>query len=91
MSQLIEVISDDSAQQLVGGKAWGKNWGIDKPKNRKLGNSQNIVSPIQSSAISTSNAIAINISLFSVNSPQVATATAVSSATSLVEGSSISA
>lgn len=83
MSQFIDSMSDEDAQHLTGGK--GKNI-LFKPL-KKI--DQSLSSPIRSSAVSTSNAIAINISIFSVNSPQTAIATAVSSANSIVDGSTL--
>lgn len=89
MEQWLEPVNDAAAQQIAGGKFWGKNWGSYKPSKPVLGIGQNVISPIQSSAISISRATAINISIFSVNSPQTATATAISGATSLVEGGTV--
>jgi hypothetical protein len=91
VDQLIEVVSDENAQQLLGGKSWNKNWGLDKLSKLQPKNSQTIFSPIRSSAVSIANAIAINISIFSINSPQIATATAVSTANSVVEGGTAAA
>ncbi|WP_126148200.1 hypothetical protein [Synechococcus elongatus] len=91
MNQWLESINDDTAQQLLGGKFWGNKWGLYKPSKPILGIGQSVTSPIQSSAISISRATAINISIFSNNSPQIATATAISSSTSFVEGGAVTA
>ena len=80
MFQFIDTVTDEDAQQLMGGRGKRRLYQLLRKTN------QGLSAPIRSSAVSTSNAIAINISIFSINSPQVATATAISSSTSIVDG-----
>ncbi|WP_208677241.1 hypothetical protein [Synechococcus elongatus] len=86
MKNLIETVSDDTAQLLVGGKFKGISWRPDKSPRFGSTAIQKILSPIQSTAISISNAVAINISIFGFNSPQIAATTATSGANSFVNG-----
>ncbi|WP_338431420.1 hypothetical protein [Synechococcus elongatus] len=89
VNHIIEIVSDDTAQLLVGGKFKGISWRPDKSPRFGSTAIQKILSPIQSTAISISNAVAINISIFGFNSLQVAAATSNSGATSSANGSSM--
>lgn len=97
MSKFINAVDDNQAQTLVGGSGYY----IPKyPKHptypdyyKKPSSSvqQSVSAPIISVASSSSDALAFNIGTFSLASPQVATATAMSGATSLVYGGTVSA
>lgn len=97
MSKFINVVDDNHAQTLMGGSGYCipkypqplpyPNGCYQKPS---CGVQQSVSAPIISSALSSSDAIAFNIGSFNLASPQTATATAMSGATSVVYGGSVS-
>ncbi|MBD2587567.1 hypothetical protein [Synechococcus elongatus] len=96
MSKLINTIDDNHAQSLVGGSGYSIPTYPKHPYPNYYGKpsssvQQSVSAPITSIAGSSSNALAFNIGSFNLASPQIAKATAVSSATSLVYGGTVSA
>lgn len=88
MSQFINSINDDNAQNLVGG--WG---GYTPPKYSKpsISTYQSVYAPIKSSAYSSAEATSVNVGGFNFLSPQIASSTALSEANSIVTGGVVAA
>lgn len=90
MSQFINLISDQNAQELLGGTIYNPPSYPSYPKY-SWSVKQSVYAPIKSVAVSSSDATAFNIGVKNLFSPQIATATAISGATSTVIGGSVSA
>ncbi|WP_208672604.1 hypothetical protein [Synechococcus elongatus] len=92
MSQFINLLNDQNAQELVGGTYTPPSHPYPMhPKKHPSSVSQTVIAPIKSVSISSADATALNIGFKNVFSPQTATAGAGSSATSTVWGGRVSA
>lgn len=96
MSQFIDVISDQGAQELLGGSGcyppiYPPSYPCYQAPKCDWSVTQTVYAPISSAAVSSSSATAFNIGVKNILSPQTSSATAVSGATSTVIGGTVSA
>ena len=88
MSQFLNTINDDQAQQLIGG--WG-GYRPQKPSKPSISTHQSVFAPIKSSAYSGATATSVNVGSLNFLSPQIASSTALSEANSIVTGGIVTA
>ena len=88
MSQFLNTINDDQAQQLIGG--WG-SYRPQKPSKPSISTYQSVFAPIKSSASSGASATSVNVGFKNLFSPQMAESTALSEANSIVTGGVVAA
>ncbi|MBD2587568.1 hypothetical protein [Synechococcus elongatus] len=92
MSQFINLINDQNAQELLGGTTYNPpSYPYPSYPKHSWSVKQSVYAPIKSVAVSSSDATAFNIGVKNLFSPQIATATAISGATSTVIGGTVSA